>query len=359
MLRKDYLPRNCSFTQSDWHALSQYWYPVAYSDELSKDKPHKAVLLDEELVLYRTGVGVVIAKDLCIHRGAPLSMGWIENEEIVCPYHGFRYSSEGRCTRVPAQPDAAIPKKLCLITFPVVERYGMIWTCLSGEPKRPIPEWPEAENDSYKHVHLQPQIWNAAAPRQVENFNDVAHLSWVHLGTFGNPDKPEVNRYEVDETEWGLHFESNYEYMMERQAHSTGKKSDHIHYDYSLFLPFFTKLIIQYSNGNNQYIFDCASPMSARKTKVFFNVTQDFNQDAPDGPIIEFQESVLNEDRPMVEAQRPEEVPLDLTEEFHIRADRFSTYFRKALKSMGLGHEMAGQALPSSYQSNGESIRQC
>jgi len=341
-LQENYLPRNCTFTASDWRALSQYWYPIAQSKAVGTDKPLKTMLLDEELVVYRAGKRVVVAKDLCIHRGAPLSMGSIEGDEIICPYHGFRYGSEGQCTRVPAQPDAAIPKKLCLITFPAVERYGLIWTCLAGEAKRPIPEWPDAENEQLKHVHLAPQIWNAASPRQVENFNDVAHLSWLHVGTFGNRESPAVERYDVVETDYGIHFKCPYEYVVDRQPGHAKNKTDRIVYDYSLYLPFFTKLIVNYTDGRHYYIFDYASPMSARKTQVFFNVAQDYDLDAPDEPIIEFQNNVLNEDRPMVESQRPEEVPLDLTEEFHIRADRFSTYFRKALKKMGLGAEFSG-----------------
>lgn len=329
------LPRNCTFSEKNFRALADYWFPVAYSDEVPDDKPFKAKLLDEELVIYRAGDELVVAKDLCIHRGSPLSLGWIEGCEIVCPYHGFRYGPTGACTRVPAQPNAAIPKKLRLVTFLSQERYGLIWVNLTGTPKRPIPEWPERENPEFKHVKLPPQTWKTSAPRQVENFNDVAHLSWLHIGTFGNRDKPEVAQYEVEETDYGLHFECPYNYISASQPGRPAQE-DRIIYDYALSLPFFTRLYVQFTTGQNYILFDCASPVSAKETRVFFMVTQDFDTDAPEGPILEFQENVLNEDRPMVESQRPEEVPLDLTEEFHIRADRFSTYFRKALVEMGL-----------------------
>jgi vanillate O-demethylase monooxygenase subunit len=66
----------------------------------------------------------------------------------------------------------------------------------------------------------------------------------------------------------------------------------------------------------------------------------DFDLDGPDQPVLDFQEAVLNEDRPMVESQRPEELPLDLSEEFHIAADSFSTQFRRTLKKLGLGAPM-------------------
>jgi vanillate O-demethylase monooxygenase subunit len=44
---------------------------------------------------------------------------------------------------------------------------------------------------------------------------------------------------------------------------------------------------------------------------------------------------------PFVEAQRPERLPLDLSEEFHIRCDTFSTLYRKALVQIGLGQQFS------------------
>ncbi|SEL40262.1 Rieske 2Fe-2S domain-containing protein [Paenibacillus sp. OK003] len=125
------LPRGCTFSAEDWHVLSQYWYPIAQASEVT-DKPLAAQLLDVRLVLYRSNDKVVVAKDLCFHRGAPLSKGWVENGEIVCPYHGFRYNCEGKCTAVPAHPSSKISPKLKLIIYPAVERYGLIWTSLAG-----------------------------------------------------------------------------------------------------------------------------------------------------------------------------------------------------------------------------------
>jgi hypothetical protein len=68
-------------------------------------------------------------------------------------------------------------------------------------------------------------------------------------------------------------------------------------------------------------------------------MTRDFDLDGPTETTLEVQRGVLAEDRPIVEAQRPEKLPLDLSEEFHIRSDRFSTVDRKALASLGFGQE--------------------
>ena len=88
------IPRNYTFSVTDWDILSSFWHPVAYSDDVSDD-PVAVVLLDEELVLYRTSAGVSAARDLCMHRGTPLSIGRLDGDEIVCAYHGYRYDAGG------------------------------------------------------------------------------------------------------------------------------------------------------------------------------------------------------------------------------------------------------------------------
>ena len=54
-------PKGCTFTESDWDALSQFWYPIAFSHDL-KDQPILATLLDQRLVIWRTAAGVSVAK---------------------------------------------------------------------------------------------------------------------------------------------------------------------------------------------------------------------------------------------------------------------------------------------------------
>jgi vanillate O-demethylase monooxygenase subunit len=330
------LPRNLTFSETDWTALSAYWHPVALASQVGGDKPLAAKLLDVELVLYRSAGAIVAARDLCLHRGVPLSLGWIEGQEIVCAYHGFRYGPNGECTTVPAQPNAAIPKKLCLTTFPAAERFGLVWVCLSGSPVAPLPDWPEREDASLRSFQVDCGTWQCSAARHTENFNDLAHLSWIHAGTFGNRDKPEVPLYEVERRPGGLHFEANYE-RYSLAVERSDRVLEQIRYVYDHTLPFYSRLRINFPNGTNAMLFNLPSPCSARVSRIFFLGTRDFDLAGPDEPHISSALKVLGEDKAVVEAQRPEDLPLDLSEEFHIRADRFSTIFRQTLKEAGLG----------------------
>ncbi len=93
-------PRDCTFTASDWAALAPYWYPVAFSRDVQAT-PVAVRLLDERIALYRLADGkVTAARDLCIHRGAPISLGTVVGDEIVCRYHGLRYDKSGTCTSI-------------------------------------------------------------------------------------------------------------------------------------------------------------------------------------------------------------------------------------------------------------------
>jgi vanillate O-demethylase monooxygenase subunit len=124
------LPRNCTFSETDGKALAPFWYPIAFSHEVT-DRPFATKLLDERLVLFRlSDSSIVAARDLCLHRGAPLSLGWVENDELQCKYHGAGYDKSGQCTGIPAQPDAAIPARLKLTTYAITERYGLVWVRL-------------------------------------------------------------------------------------------------------------------------------------------------------------------------------------------------------------------------------------
>ena len=92
-------------------ALVNDWHVVAFSKNVVEGQLLAARLLGEELVIWRHEGKVHVWQDLCIHRGAQLSKGWIVEGTVVCPYHGWRYDSEAKCVLIPAQPDTPPPLK--------------------------------------------------------------------------------------------------------------------------------------------------------------------------------------------------------------------------------------------------------
>lgn len=332
------LPRNCSFAENDWHVLSQFWHPVAFAHEITQT-PVAARLLDVDLVVWRHGGGVSVARDLCPHRGTRLSAGRVDGGALVCPMHGLHFDGQGACIKIPSNPDqnARPSPRLQLQSLKTEERYGIIWTCLAEQPRWPLPNWPGIRDDALKKVFVPPNTWHAAASRHVENFNDVAHFPWVHKGTFGGSEDDRVPIYEVHETAYGLTFDLGYDEGGNRFPDDVPGDTRHVIYTYELTYPFSTIIIIRPNDSwYVQYFADTVCPVSAYETKIFQVATD--TTGAPDEDFL-IRESIMinDEDKPLVENQRPEDLPLGIMDEVHIPADRMSIAYRRGLARFGLG----------------------
>jgi vanillate O-demethylase monooxygenase subunit len=101
-------------------------------------------------------------------------------------------------------------------------------------------------------------------------------------------------------------------------------------YDCDYMLPFASSLTISSPDGRNEYIHDAVSPVSSAGSRIFIVKASDYDLDQPVDEWIKFQHAVNEEDRWNVEAQHPEEIPMDLRAEAHILADAWSiVYWRR------------------------------
>ena len=326
-----------TFAETDWQALAPHWYPVAFSHEV-KDQPLAVQLLDEKLVVWRTRDGAVqIARDLCLHRGVPLSMGWVDGDELVCKYHGFRYGQTGQCVKIPAHPGAAIPPKLCLRMHPAREAFGLIWTQVVPTPNATFPDFAEWNAPGYTQVLPDSISMNSSAGRQVEGFLDVSHFATVHATSFGEAENPVVPNYPVTPTPKG--FTADYISSVSNYAHG----SKHLAPPdfqwrrlFEVFFPFTAKLTVFFPHGQ-LHILNATSPISAKRCRIFVPICRNFDPDFPLQQVLDFNHQVFAEDKELVESQCPEELPIDLQSEVHIRADRSSITYRQGLARLGLG----------------------
>lgn len=149
----------------------RHWHPTIKSSQL-KRKPVLFQLCNEEIVLFRTAKGEIGAlKNRCPHRGMRLSKGWVENEEIVCPYHAWRYASDGQGFS-PSTPKL----KPCASSFSVVERYGIIWI----KSAHSSAEFPELNDQNYLYAGVVIQDIQASLDVVVDNFSDIEHSPTAH-----------------------------------------------------------------------------------------------------------------------------------------------------------------------------------
>jgi vanillate O-demethylase monooxygenase subunit len=317
-----------------YRALRHFWHPVAYAAEVG-DRPVPATLLDEQLVLVRLGGEVRCFRDLCVHRGTALSLGWIEADELRCAYHGWTYGPDGVCTKIPSRFGSNIPSRAKLTRFLAQERDGLVWVCLADDPRFPLPEFPEYSAPEYRSVPIPAYDWTCAAPRRLENFVDFAHFAWVHDGLLGSREHPEVPEHEIWREGAELRFFQKVAEPLEgatKEDLQTDAEMVDVENTYRLTMPLSIYLNRRFP-GDQHYILTMnASPVSATSTRSFSFIGRNFALDKDDQKFVDFEQVILDQDRPVVQSQRPEELPVDLSAELHIRGvDKVSLEYRKWL----------------------------
>src|SRR4051794_22978589 len=120
--------------------LRRFWYPIMPMSHVGKD-PAPFKLLGENIVVWKTSDGgIACVQDRCCHRSAKLSLGYIEDGNIVCGYHGWAYAANGVCVKVPQQPAMPIPERRRVPSYRTAEKYGYLWVALA-EPLTDMPEF--------------------------------------------------------------------------------------------------------------------------------------------------------------------------------------------------------------------------
>ncbi len=308
---------------NDWHA-------VAEVDDLKKKNPLPVRLLGEDLVLWELNGRIHAWQDLCVHRGTKLSMGKIQSDCLICPYHGWHYDESGQCVHIPAHPEQKPPAKAKANTYKIQIKYGLIWVT-QGNPPHDIPTFPEWEDESYRNLPSGPYHFNAAAPRVIENFLDVAHFPFVHEGSLGDPSRPEIADYEAEILDAGVVSEGIEFFQPNPDGTGVGAV---VTYTYRVFRPLVAYFVK--TKGPSFAAMYAVCPIDELHSKGWVLMSMNYGFDQPAEEIISFQDRVTGEDIPVVESQRPELLPLDLQEELHLKSDRTAIAYRKWLNQLGV-----------------------
>ena len=321
---------------SDIPELRGFWYCVAAAADVT-DKPLGFRLLDEPVVLWRDESGEAHAvKDRCLHRTAKLSLGYVENGNIVCPYHGWAFDGGGRCVKVPQDVEDK-PNPFGVPAYRCTERYDHVWVALEA-PRHDIPAIPEFDLPGYRQVIEFRETWTVNPLRIIENAFDAAHISFVHKESFGISD-PTVPPFLIAETADGFVVHNaikvkNAEHMKAALAMSdneTVRRTDN-----RFVLPFSRVGKISYPNGLEHILCTFLTPLDDRRTQfIQWVVRNDTDREVAAADIIAFDRQVTLEDKAVLESTDLN-VPLDRSEgaELHMASDRPGVLMRKKLREI-------------------------
>lgn len=313
--------------------LHDDWHAVARISDVPEGRPIGAMLLGEPIVLWKSNEGVQVWRDLCAHRGTRLSLGRVENDCLACPYHGWEYNSSGACVRIPAQADAVIPSRARVETLRSVQHLDWIWASF-GSPEAGPPEYPEWNDSTYRHVSCGPYRFNAYGTRAIENFLDVAHFPFVHEGTLGVRERAEVGEYDVQRTESGIISDPIRFWQPDPDGSGQGRE---VEYVYEVLRPLTARLVKRFEPFAFAIFFTIA-PAVDQTCTGWMLLSFNYEIAQTDEQIRRFQDAIFAQDVPIIESQRPEKLPLDLSAELHLRSDRLSIGYRQWLREIGFGY---------------------
>ena len=171
-----------SKTEAQSEFLRGFWYFAAASKDIKRGKTLHRVLLNEPLLLGRDSAGEPFAlKDTCPHRGTLLSRGEFDGREVECPYHGWRFNTDGQCTAIPSQLSGQKPQPQDIRTtaYPVKESQGNLWVFIGTQPDvvPPVPEVPSIGHRVQLHLR---KTFGCGIDLAVTGLMDPAHGAFVH-----------------------------------------------------------------------------------------------------------------------------------------------------------------------------------
>ncbi len=175
-----------------------FWYPVAVSRSVQKQKTFAATFAGERIALYRGESGTIYAlEDRCAHRQVPLSMGVVEGDTLRCCYHAWAYRGNGRISQIPYLPKGAGRPPRGVRAYPVREAYGLVFV-FPGDPQKAattaLPELPEFDSARHKTMTFSRTV-HCHYSFMHENLLDMNH-QFLHRGILGKI-QPELLGYDT------------------------------------------------------------------------------------------------------------------------------------------------------------------
>jgi phenylpropionate dioxygenase-like ring-hydroxylating dioxygenase large terminal subunit len=156
------------------------WYALCLSRELKRGAVQPLEFMGRQIVLYRTTAGAAAAGDaFCPHLGAHLGYGGrVIDETLRCPFHGFRFETDGGCASTPY--GTKTPPLARISMLPLIESHGLILAYQGAAAEKP--PWSPPQLDTSDWAPLIVKRWQLRGhPQETsENSVDLGHFSQIH-----------------------------------------------------------------------------------------------------------------------------------------------------------------------------------
>lgn len=315
-----------------------FWYPICTITELEEQNPQRVELLGVRLVAFRGEDGIArVLADTCIHRGGSLGKGKVIGNCVQCPYHGWQFDGSGACTKIPTMGDKKPPGRAKVDSYPVQEKYGIVFAFLGDLPEAerpPLLEVAELEQEGWQFSGPLVFEIDAYYERSIENGMDPIHNEFVHPSQ-GAPSVDD-ERIVIEEQDWGCSFQMAFGEYKDTTEHERVVERDDSEWDLRAGTrhqgpnAIVTEIHVPGNNSFIQYFYE--APISSTRTRIFFVNERNNNLDpGMDDMMNKSFMKVAHEDRVVIEELWPKRTPDNLTREMMTAGDTAVVKYREHL----------------------------
>lgn len=317
-----------------------FWYPVCLSTELSRTAPLRARIMGLRFAAFRDTDGRAhVLADTCVHRGGSLSKGKVAGDCLACPYHGWQFDAAGVCTHIPVLGEGVAPPARAKVdSYPVIERYGIVFAFLGDLPEAerpPLLEIAEWEQPGWRASGLVTFDLNAYFERSIENGIDPSHNQFVHDLQGNVRFQPDTVR--IDESDWHTAVTIGAIPPDPGTTQLENLRTDDTPDDFGATTAhhgpntLITEIRLSAENTFVQYFFE--QPIDAEHTRIFFiNMRNCMLEEEKDDYLQKINLSIADEDIRIVEELYPVRTPESSTREILVTGDECIGAYRAHLK---------------------------
>jgi phenylpropionate dioxygenase-like ring-hydroxylating dioxygenase large terminal subunit len=157
----------------------QNWYAVCLAREIDDGAVAGADVLGGRVAVYRASDGApVVLSATCPHMGADLAAGEVLGDDLLCMFHFFRFGPDGQCTGIPSEDN--VPRGARVHSFPVAERWGLIWMFNGPTPLCDPPAMRDYDDKELVTRARRTDLFTVEPWVIMANSYDYQHLRFVH-----------------------------------------------------------------------------------------------------------------------------------------------------------------------------------
>ena len=157
------------------------WFPIVPISSTNFKHPKQIRLLGKDFVIWKKDNQIILQDDVCPHRCAPLSEGYIDREtnNLRCAYHGWEFNEMGNCTMIPQleKNQQKAYRRACVKNYPTKEHGNILWGYIGNITTVDSPK-------QLYNLSLDNNVFMRELPYSfyilLENFLDPAHIPFAH-----------------------------------------------------------------------------------------------------------------------------------------------------------------------------------